>query len=119
MVSDEIVDAYCKAWGESFSQANSFDVLAPLSDDLKKHIRVGLEAAFAATGKQSLQVATPPANARLIAAAPDLLVALKAAVARQSYVPCKGPDWWEQGRKAIASATGQDATSSATSQTDV
>jgi hypothetical protein len=61
-VTDETVEAYCKAWGESFSRENKFDVLEPLSDDLKKHIRYGLKKAFAATGKQSLQVATPPAQ---------------------------------------------------------
>jgi hypothetical protein len=60
-VAEDVVEAYCKAWGESFSQANKFDVVSPISDDLKKHIRAGLEAAFAATHQQGLQVATPPA----------------------------------------------------------
>jgi hypothetical protein len=63
-VAEDVVEAYCKAWGESFSQANKFDVVSPISDDLKKHIRAGLEAAFAATHQQGLQVATPPAAQR-------------------------------------------------------
>ena len=46
------------------------------------------------------------ANARLIAAAPELLESLKSAIARQAYRPGEGPDWWEQGRAAIAKATG-------------
>jgi hypothetical protein len=62
LVTDEAVEAYCKAWGESFSRENKFDVLEPLSDDLKKHIRAGLKSAFTATGRQSLQDATPPAQ---------------------------------------------------------
>ena len=45
-------------------------------------------------------------NARLIAAAPDLLEALEAAVARQAYRPGEGPEWWEQSRAAIAKAIG-------------
>ncbi len=49
---------------------------------------------------------TQEANARLIAAAPDLLDALQAAISRQGYRPGEGPDWWEQGRAAIAKATG-------------
>lgn len=46
------------------------------------------------------------ANARLIAAAPELLDALLLAVSRQSYKPGDGPDWWEICRAAIAKATG-------------
>ena len=46
------------------------------------------------------------ANARLIAAAPDLLEALKDAVSRQAYREGSGPAWWENARAAIAKATG-------------
>jgi hypothetical protein len=47
------------------------------------------------------------ANARLIAAAPDLLEALKDAVSRQAYREGSGPNWWENARAAIAKATGE------------
>ncbi len=36
----------------------------------------------------------------------QLLAALEKAVVRQAYKPGSGPDWWEQGRAAIAEAKG-------------
>lgn len=47
------------------------------------------------------------ANARLIAAAPELLEALKQAVSRQAYRPGEGPEWWEAGCAAIDKAEGR------------
>ena len=49
------------------------------------------------------------ANARLIAAAPELLEALQEAVDRQAYREGSGPNWWENARAAIAKATGEQA----------
>lgn len=51
------------------------------------------------------------ANARLIAAAPDLLAALQAAVDLYTPTQMSGsewvyPNWYKQGRAAIAKATG-------------
>ena len=57
----------------------------------------GRAAAVACIAKQD-------ANARLIAAAPDLLEALKAAEERPLCT--EGADWWIQVRAAIAKATG-------------
>jgi hypothetical protein len=52
-------------------------------------------------------VSQQAANARLISAAPDMLAALEAYVARDVYE--SGPDWYEAMRAAIAKATGASA----------
>lgn len=60
-------------------------------------------------GKPERSVAQTAANARLIAAAPDLLEALRGALEHWP-VPssiCKDRPAWEAARTAIAKATGQ------------
>ena len=53
-----------------------------------------------------LSIAQCKANARLIAAAPDLLEALKAAVRTQAYKRGSGPEWWEHANNVITRAEG-------------
>jgi hypothetical protein len=61
-VTDELVDAYCKAWEQSFTADNPYDTVKMTAED-RKHIEVGLKAALAEQPyRQALQVAgTHPA----------------------------------------------------------
>lgn len=83
------------SWCKTFITAPGFD-----------HGICGLDINHATEESQESDSAQMAANARLIAAAPELLDALLLAVSRQSYKPGDGPDWWEIGRAAIAKATG-------------
>jgi hypothetical protein len=46
------------------------------------------------------------ANARLIAAAPDLLAASKLILRSFAYPPGRGPEWFEAARAAVVKADG-------------
>jgi hypothetical protein len=45
-VTDELVDDYCKAWGQSFSADNPYHTVSMTAGD-RKHIEAGLKAALA------------------------------------------------------------------------
>jgi hypothetical protein len=45
-ISEQVVDAYCLAWFRSYNQANPFDADVKLTEELKAHIKAGLQAAF-------------------------------------------------------------------------
>jgi hypothetical protein len=51
-VSDDMVMKYCDAWSASFSAANPFEEVLPMSYELLGHIRKGLEAVLSASNSQ-------------------------------------------------------------------
>lgn len=50
-VTDDLVDAYCKAWGQSFTADNPYHTVRMTAED-RKHIEAGLKAALASKSAQ-------------------------------------------------------------------
>jgi hypothetical protein len=123
-VTDDMLIAYCEAWSRSFQGDNRFDTLTPLDDELKKHIRAGLEAAFvkrsdairSLQSKDGKDGAGDAEDARRFTE--DQIVTVARALADRSADACNvnrednwkiyGNDFIEDARAAIAAIEGKE-----------
>jgi len=71
----------------------------------ERHLHIGAEGRILSLASMNPTHIDTRANAALIAAAPDLYEALKAAVAHYEAIGITQP-WFPQARAALASATG-------------
>lgn len=86
-VTDELVDAYCKAWEQSFTADNPYHTVVMEAED-RKYIEAGLKAALASKPTQQEPPAWWPAVENILKEyglqAIDFVADFKAALAEQA-----------------------------------